>query len=381
MIKSELFCIAMVSLLAISAANPVSAQNVQYRPSDTPLWYKTDNPFKLFWVRGTDTLGTPARNVGVERHQWSKNAGRLINVVTDYSLDTRRTVKVDTLEVSAHGRVLSIRSVGEKNERVDLLLPLPAGGNLDVGRIWTDSMRQDSIGVHGPRYYAINRRLEVKSVEVRKARKVALVEATGEILYRFDFTVDSASGAFVWTDMRGPVDEAFEFDVESGQMLKRTWNMHLRGKGGIPNPNGGVDTVSSGLDSRQDMVAIDSAEALERARPLVGSDTTVTIGQQGEILLHVTNWTSNAIISGMARNDGTVGSAKLFLDGAAPSRFESLWTSPDYPRKTISLTASKSQLIDKHGKSFSVPREIEGYAIADIGMEELMAPLIGVDPL
>lgn len=373
-----------VASLILAAAGPLRGQNqIEYRAGSETLWYQTDNPFTLYWVRGQDTLGGgPTRHVGIERHTWSSADGKLLGIVRQYSRDTKRDVKEDTFHVSISGQVLGIRGPGNvPGGRIDLLMPLPtAVKSFAVGQQWADTLRQNSGDENGPQHYIIGRRLAVKAIVDRAGRTVAEITSTGEVQFRLAFTTDSASGAFVWSDMRGPVEETFHFDVGSGQMLERTWSMDLRGTGGVPNAAGGMDTLPSGLRSRQNMRFVDSSQAKNWIRTLPGNDTTVTTAENGAVLLHVTDWKGSRVSAAFARNDGVIGTANADYRSGLPVDFVVLWTGPDFADRTIQLTVFERAVRDTAGTTYPLPEDVQLFAIADFGMDELLAPVVSALP-
>ncbi len=374
MLASKVFCV----ILLMSWAAPAAAQEYStYQPQADAIWYQTDNPFRLYWVRGGDTIGTPYRNVGVERHSWRMNGDQLVDVVTDHALDTRRQVKEDTFLVSPRGQVLAIRGPGNvPNGRIDLLLPLPAEGNALVeGFTWSDSLRQDFSGEQGPMFYGITRHLKVAAVREVNGSRVAEISGSGLVQFRLVFVIDSTTGAYMWSDMQGPVEETFEFDVSSGRMLARTWSMDLRGTGGLPNADGAVDTVPSGLRSQQNMRVVTPERAMLWIRDLPGNDTTLTVLGQNDVLLHVAEWGSWSTSASVARNDGTVTTARAEFEDGLPVRFYSVQTSPDTSDHIIELEIRNGTVV-RAAQAINLPPRIDTYAVADAGMEELLTPVL-----
>ena len=51
----------------------------RYQIVNDTLAYEMDNPFRMYWVRGSDTIGVPQYEHSVESHLWSGAAAKPIN--------------------------------------------------------------------------------------------------------------------------------------------------------------------------------------------------------------------------------------------------------------------------------------------------------------
>ncbi|HEV8411010.1 MAG TPA: hypothetical protein VGQ30_10895, partial [Gemmatimonadaceae bacterium] len=290
------------SLLAAAA----HAQSMQYRIPPGSVDIAIVNPYRMYWLRGGDTLGSPITEKSVERQQWRPAATHFSVVVEQRLLNVSRRFTSDTFSVERNGRVTAINSKPPGlNGRVDLLLRLP-NSSLRVGTRWTDTLNSDSDGIAGKHRYDVRRAYEVKRELDTLGHHVLEVRASGHVDYRDGWWLDSLRGTTGWIDVAGPLTEQFLFDARGGQLIARSWSMDLRGHGAIPGERGGMDTLPAGLLSSETQSRIDASLAASVGRDLPRGDTSMTtVG--GPILLHSVRRFADTIESGFARNGGLVG--------------------------------------------------------------------------
>ncbi|MFL5384837.1 MAG: hypothetical protein ACJ8GN_20140 [Longimicrobiaceae bacterium] len=368
--------------LAASLPAPLSslAQSApRYRPPGDTVWVETVNPFHMYWVRGADTVGQgPVHSVTVESRVW-RAAGERFDVVTrQSSLNTQRTVSTDTTTLLPDGTVVEIghRRPGV-SERVDFILHLPSAP-LAVGMAWTDSLYGDTAAINGRRRaYGVRRRLQVARIVDSLGTRVAEVRGEGTARYADAFWIDSAGGRYAWLDVAGPVHETFWFDVQRGRQLGRRWEMDLRGRGGLPNPGGGMDSVAAGLLSRELQRVVSPERAHLLLRPLPGPDTTYTL-TYAPLLLHTVERSATRVRSGMARNDGLVGTAETSFGDARPVRYEATWTDTAATTRVdrIAVDAAGLRVTRGGARDTLLALPADAWGIAEYAMEEHLLPVL-----
>src|SRR5256885_308407 len=116
----------------------LSAQAPSYKAPSADVFVATTNPFRMYWLRGKDTVGSPVRELTLERQSWSRSGGALRVVLDQLMLDATRHEKKDTIVVEPNGRIASINGkTPGVHGRVDFLLRLPTE-RLVRGITWTD---------------------------------------------------------------------------------------------------------------------------------------------------------------------------------------------------------------------------------------------------
>ena len=209
-------------LLAALAAAPAAAQP-RYRPQADTLYYESLNPYRMYVVRGADTLGGPVRSYSVQRQVWRAAGGVLTAQMHSQPLAVRSTPReARVLEVTPLGQVLT--EDGEANKafgQYDAFLRLPADGDLREGRVWHDTLSQ-VVPVPGGEYaFQTWRELRVERIADTLGSRVAVVRGTGTLRFRLTFPAGAENGGGWWMDVSGPVHETFLFDVRNGRMPAR----------------------------------------------------------------------------------------------------------------------------------------------------------------
>src|SRR5207244_7062782 len=250
-------------------AQRASGQEKYLPPPDT-VFILLVNPYRMYWVRGGDTLSQPMHTVSVEAQRWDRDGQHLVVGVRQLQLDVHRRTKVDTFNITSLGVVQKIN--GHRpglDERIDLLPRLP-GRALESGVIWADTLRSsESGGPRGDALYFVSRTYRVGRLFDSAGTRLAEVSAAGLVRYRDSWWVDSLAGKSVSIDVTGPVTERFRSAFRAGRLLDRSWSMDLKGRGTLPGDRGGTDTTTAGLVSAETerVIVPDRAHRLTRALP------------------------------------------------------------------------------------------------------------------
>ena len=371
----------VTAVLALACVAPIAGAQAppRYRVSADTLRYTIRNPFRMYWVKGTDTTGTPQDARSVESHRWSGSPERPEVAIHQVSLDVGRRTSDDVYTIAPTGRVVQIDGRAPKSsERIDLLLHLPAAP-LVAGTRWTDTVRVTGTDPGGAQWYEVTRSYRVaRLVDTLGARRVAEIEATGTVRTRFGFWVDSAAGRAAWIDVSGPVTERYHFDAAGGRMLSRSWDMDLRGRGVSP---AGPDTIVAGLRSKSTFTLEDLPAVRFLLARLPGADTSVTINlaNGSPVLLHTTERTSGRISSSLVRNDGTVGVANVAARDGAITEYHATWADSGRALWTHDIAVRPGGLVMKQpGRpdTLFTPPAGSRWAVADYAMEEFLVPVL-----
>jgi hypothetical protein len=330
----------------------------------------------MYWVHGNDTVGSPVREITVERERWKQLGDRLQVVVDDQMLSATRRVTSDTFVVDRDGRVASINGKPPGvHSRVDFLLHLPARP-LEVGVRWADTLNSMSDGVGGQHRYRIQRAYQVAAELDTLGRHLERITATGTVGYRDGWWADSAAGTFYVIDVSGAVSESYLFDPRAGQLVTRSWKMDLRGNGIIPNDRGGRDTLPAGLLSEEKQSLLDPAAARIIGRALPQGDTSLTL-DKGLLFVHTVRRGGDTIESGFGRNGGLVGTARVVFSKGSPTSYRATWTDGFGPVKTDVIQRRADSLAISHaGKDTMLAVPAVAWGIADYAMQELLVPAI-----
>ena len=367
--------------LLIALAAPLAGQAPSYKAPPREVFVGVVNPYRMYWLRGSDTVGAPVRDVTLETESWRRTGNNFEILVNQQTLDARRQVRSDTFVVEQSGRVTQINNKPPGvHERVDLLLRLPAEP-LAIGLKWSDTLDHSADGVGGRHRYMIQRSYEVVSELDTLGHHVERIAATGTVAYRDGWWADSAKGRFYSIDVAGPVTESFLFDAREGQLVTRSWKMDLRGTGTLPADQGTADTLRAGLLSEETQIMLDPSVARAVGRPLPLGDTSFTISE-GLLFVHTVHRMADTIESGFGRNGGLVGTARVVFSNGSPVFYRATWTD--------GFDSSRTNVIERRGNSLSVSRERGDtmlsvpngpWGIADYAMQELLVPVILSLPL
>lgn len=366
-------------MLCAFVAAPLAAQQpAHYAVQRDTLRYELTNPFRMYWVRGADTIGDRVTGRTVETHVWSGTPDRPAVRVALQSLNVTRFRKSTEYLLTPTGHVLMADGKPPApGDRGDLLVPLPAQP-LRVGVRWTDTTGTGAgTGAVGEEIDQAVREWRVTRLIDTLGVRVAELHANGTWHMRLSFWADSAAGRKAWLDVEGPMTERALIDATHWSMIERSWQMDLRGRGVAPS--GTTDTIAAGLLSAETMRLSNSPRTRFLLRPLPGADTSVTVGAEGGvILLHTIARDAQGITSSMARNDGMVGVAAARFDGGVARSYEATWADTG--------GALVSQRVVRDAKGLHVTRSSVrdtvlalpdgAWGIADYSMQELLAPAL-----
>lgn len=362
---------SLLTVLALLAAAPAVAQG-GYRAQPDTLYVEDLNPFRMWVVRGGDTLGNPVRSLAVERQVW-RDAGDSLEVqVVSHLLTLSAEVKSETLGITRGGRVTSVDGqADEVRGRYDFVLRLPPGLTLAEGTVWADT-NHNALPVEGGDYsIRIVRELRVERLVDSLGSRVAVVRGAGTMHYHD--TYSSEPGRFWWLDVTGPVRETFVFDVRNGRQVGREWWMDLRGTAAFPGTGGAVDTVPAGLFSADTARMISAERARLLTRALTGGDTTRSYGENGAVLLHAVRRAGDTMESSALARDGTLTTVRSDLRGGVPIRFELLRTAGHQEpwRRTLAVEPGRMRVTGNRDTVLAIP---EGaWTIGGEGMHEHLA--------
>jgi len=373
--------VVAAGLCLVVLAHQVAGQ-VTYRPSPDTIFVLLVNPYRMYWVRGGDTLSQPVHEVSVEAQRWDRDGQDLRVAVRQLLLNVQRRSKVDMFTVTSLGAVEKVNGHAPGlNERIDLVLRLPRRA-LVTGLTWTDTLR--SLQRSGPSQdglYSITRDYRVSRVFDSAGTRLGEVSATGIVHYRDSWWMDSTAGTFVSIDVTGPDTERFVFDMRQGRLVSRFWSMNLTGRGTLPSDSGRIDTTAAGLISAMTQMVVSPDRARLLVRPLPGLDTSVTLNT-GPVLLHTVLKQSQDIEAGMARNDGLVGTAHARFAGGRAESYEALWTDTAAAPRQVSIKRDGDSLrIRESGRNdTTIAIPVRWWGIGDYAMNELLVPTFLVHP-
>lgn len=346
---------SLLAILALLAAAPAVAQG-GYRAQPDTLYVENLNPFRMWVVRGGDTLANPVRSLAVERQVWRDAGDSLVVPVVTHTLNLSAKVESETLGMSRRGHVTSVDGQAAKvRGRYDFVLRLPPGLTLAERTVWADT-NHNALPVEGGDYsIRIVRELRVERLVDSLGSRVAVVRGTGTMHYHD--TYPSEPGRFWWLDVTGPVRETFVFDVRNGRQVGREWWMDLRGTAGFPETGGAVDTVPAGLFSADTarMISAERARLLTRALP--AGDTTVTRDAERPVLLHTVRRAGDVIESGILARDGALTTMRAESRDGVPTRVELLRTAAHQEpwRRTLAVEGGRLRVTGYGDSLLAIP--------------------------
>ena len=377
---SRLGWVLISGLIALFPAGPARActQAVAYSARHDTLRYAIDNPYRMYWLHGADTVGPERHEESVESHVWGGTAAQPEVTVRNQLLDVSRRLQRHTFAIAPNGRVRTIdRQPPAASQAVDALLQLPPTA-LRAGATWTDTLRVSGRDAAGPDLYEVVRRYRVqRMLDTLGGHDVADVEAHGSVRYRYGFVANTATGKVAWVDLTGPDSERYLFDTSSGRLLARRWDMHLSGHGVAPDA---PDTVPAGLESSEVSTVSDSPLTRFLLDPLPGTDTSITFAMQNKtiILLHTTARSGKEITASLTRNDGMVGIASVDVDSSRVTGYRATWSDRNGLARQAVNVRRDSLLLVRQGQrdtSVAIPADT-AWAVADYAMDELLAPVL-----
>lgn len=371
---------ARALLLFAAAFAPLStsltAQAPELRPPREPAWYQGIESQTLYFVRGVDTTRMTGTAPRIARLVWVPSRRGDALVVTTTALDVHRGVTVDTLRLDAHGNVVAVGAdSASAHDRYSLFLRLPVPpGALDSGATWGDTIAPGwpaagsrSLSVHITGYH-------VEGSADTLGAEATIVSVEGVARYRQSDWVDSTAETTYQVDATGPMHETWWLDPKHGELLARRRELGLTGIGVVPGAQGS-DTIPVGVSADDAWGRIGPDRAAVLARPLPGRDTSWTV-TSAPVILHTVNALGQAIESGLARNDGVVGTALVQTTGAGPVQYQALWTAPGSADTTALASIRNDTLYLTGTRSGAWPVPSTPWAIADEGMEEQLVPAL-----
>lgn len=367
----RLLVLGVVSFAA--GGSPLQGQDpTEYREATESTHWVSDNPFRLFLVRGTDTIPNPVRSISVFRESWTSSGSgfEVERASVDVGLSTE--AQTDTFSVSRRGEVLLINGSTNYNEgEWDAFLRLPAA-ELGVGVEWSDTLSHPTDGPHGTGLFEVRRRYRV-SREIDSLGVVGFeVVSDGEVNFELSMWTDSTAGHYRWFDLTGPMEERFVFDPASGQLMARSWSMLLEGIGGDYDGLNS-DTVPAGLRSANERYRIPSDRARALMAPLPGADSSVTVRADGApLFLHTYGRELGRVVEGLKRADGLVGTAQVEMEAALPARWTFRWVDLTSDEREATYEARGDGLMGPGGELLEPPAP--NWAVAEHGMFGSLVP-------
>ena len=355
---------------------PAMAQAPSYQPRPDTLYRETTNPFRMYFVRGSDTLGPRRIERSIERQVWKADSAGLSVAMTVLRLNITRARSSETFTLSRAGRVALIDGKRPSiNSRTDLVPHLP-NQPLRQGLQWTDTLTKEGQGPMGEQHYRVLRSYRVARIGDSLGMRMAWITSSGRVHFRHSWWTDSTAGSYVWIDAEGPMTERFTFDVRGGRLIDLGWEMRLIGLGGEPRAEGGTDTVAAGLNSAYLDRLITSERANLIGRDLVGRDTSWTFNP-GAVLIHTVERRVDTVLSSMARNDGMVGSVSSVYRNGRPAGFRSTWTDSTGEVMRVGIAVAGRNLnIQFNDTSITETAPIGTWGIADYAMQEHLVPVL-----
>ena len=371
--------ILLVAAACASLGTLAHAQAPKYKPQSDTLVVTTRNPFRMFFVRGADTLGNRVFSRGVTRESWRAKGDSVLIDAMRRDLDfSRKDTSVRYL-FAPDGRELSLDARAPRG-LPSSLMPLPTVP-LRAGLVWNDSsvIARDTNGFAMRYEWVMTYR--VQRMFDSLGGRVADVVADGRYRMRAQFG-DTAQKR-QWIDVRGPDHETFLFDVSRGRQLHRTWDMKLRGWGGGRLPGDSVaspDSVPAGLDSKTFNRLLAKEEVGIVGYRQEGRDTsiTVTIPDAGIAGVHVIDRSADSVVSSNIRADGNVTLERAVYARGKLQRYERAWTDTALRAHRERVTHERDSVIvvSTDGTRRAYETEVSFIGVGDVGREELLVPLL-----
>ncbi|MGH7532025.1 MAG: hypothetical protein ACREL4_01930 [Gemmatimonadales bacterium] len=363
-------------IAALPALPALSAQAPELHPPRDPAWYQGIESQTLYFVRGADTTRMTGTAPRIARLVWVPSPHGDALVVTTTALDVHRVVTTDTLRLDQHGNVVAVApDSASVRDRYALFLRLPVPpGALDSGATWGDTLAPGwpAPGTRSLSAHITGYRIVGATDTLGTSATVVVVD--GVARYRQSDWFDASSKTTYQVDATGPMHETWWLDPKRGELLARRRELELTGVGVVPAEKG-ADTIPVGVSADDAWGRITPERAQVLARPLPGRDSSLTV-TTGPILLHTVNAVGQAIESGLAANDGSVGTALSVTAGATPVQYQTLWTAPGAKDTTALVAVHGDSLYVTGTRMHNWPVPPMPWAIADEGMEEQLVPVL-----
>jgi len=241
--------VLLLALLCTAGTSAGTAQSrVRYQATSYTLHYASVNTYLLYFLRGSDTLGTPVTTRTLESRKASSSPEGLAVWVSLKGVGEPFQFE-ETYTIDPTGRLLAVggRSVAElPSARVDLFPRLPSGvPELTAGLSWMDTVSIRGQQPYGSTAYEVRRRYRVLRLIDSLGTTIAQLAGEGRMHIRQGGWQDPAQTTAWWQDIEGPVADTVWFDAQRGVLLAAASVMDLAGMGGVA----GGPSVPSGLRS------------------------------------------------------------------------------------------------------------------------------------
>lgn len=369
----------IVAALSAMIAPVQHAQAPRYLAQRDTLVTTVRNPFHMFYVRGTDTLGNATLGLILRREVWGAKGDSIDVEMFRRDLGFARKDTVIRFLVARDGRELPRDGHAPRGLPASLM-PLPSVP-MRPGLEWRDS----SVITRDTNDFNV-RTESIMKYRVRRVidtlgSKVADIVADGR--YRMRDQYGDTVGKRQWIDVQGPDHETFLFDITRGRQIYRSWDMKLRGWGGGRLPGDSVsspDSVPAGLDSKTFNRLVPAEELGIVGYRQNGRDTslTFTVPDLGLAGVHVIDRSADSVVSSHVRADGAVTLERAAYAHGALLRYERAWsdTALHAYRERFTIKGD-SVIVSRSGaarRAFRSPAHRVG--VGDVGHEELLVPLL-----
>jgi hypothetical protein len=363
------------ALVGISA----HAQAPRYLPQRDTVVMTSRNPFRMYYVRGADTLGNPVFARGISREVWRAKGDSVDIEVMHRDLAFLEKDTTRRALVAPDGRELPENGHAPYGLPTSLM-PLPATP-LRAGLEWHDSsvVARDTNGF-GVRFESVMA-YKVRRIVDTLGSRVADVVADGQYRMRDQFG-DSVRKR-QWIDVRGPDHETFLFDINRGRLVYRSWDMKLRGWGGGRLPGDSVataDSVPAGLDSKtfDRLVPLDEQGIVGYRQQGRDTSVTVTVPDAGIAGLHIIDRGGDSVVSSHIRADGDLTLERARYARGALVQYERAWTDTTLRgiRERVTRRGDSIVVTRSDGERRAYRARTARVAVGDVGHEELLVPLI-----
>lgn len=241
---------AVIASLAIAMASSAEAQLVgRYQPTTDTLRYGSLNSYFLYFVRGRDTLGTPATVRSTETRSGIAKPGGIEFLVRIKGDEGTNFDISQIFLVNQSGRVLQVGGhpvSQEPSARVDLFPRWPTPpAPLTEGLTWIDTVSTSGAQAYGSTFYQAERHYRLIRLIDSLDTRIAHVVASGTVRLRQGGWADQARQQAWWQEVSGPVIDTVWFDASRGRVLASVAIIDLTGTGG----SSGGPVMTSGLRS------------------------------------------------------------------------------------------------------------------------------------
>jgi hypothetical protein len=239
----------LVTLLLLAPQATVSAQRLAYQATEDTMRYLSVNTYRLYFIQGTDTLGSPVTTRTMESRMASAASGNLTMWVRLEGMDESTFRAEENYTVDPSGRLLAVAGqpfAEVPNARVDLLPRFPSPPNsVAVGLKWTDSVSLSGEQPYGSTSFEVRREYRVERLVDTLGTSVAEIVGLGQMRLRQGGWQNQARKQAWWQEVAGPVVDTVYFDVRHGVLVASVATMDLVGRGGAV----GGPALASGLHS------------------------------------------------------------------------------------------------------------------------------------